>query len=108
MRFAALIFILGCQSSDVSREVGARCDTNAECNEKCLAPGGDWPGGFCTVLCDSDADCPDDTRCIEQDGGVCAFGCATDPNCAFLGSAYACKERDSHGGGVKVNVCRGD
>ncbi|MEO8550647.1 MAG: hypothetical protein ABI678_11760 [Kofleriaceae bacterium] len=108
MRLVAILLALGaCQSSDVSREVGARCDTNAECDQKCLAPDGDWPGGFCTVLCDSDAECPEDTRCIEQDGGVCAFGCATDVDCAFLGDGYTCKERDSHGGGAKVSVCRG-
>ena len=104
---ALLLAVAACQSSDVSRAVGARCDTNTECDEKCLAPSGEWPGGFCTVLCDTNADCPEGTLCIEQDGGVCAFSCAGDVNCAFLGDGYTCKERDSHGGGTKVMVCRG-
>lgn len=102
-----LISALGaCQSSDVSRQIGARCDTNADCDVKCLMPG-DWPGGFCTILCDSDANCPENTRCIDEQGGVCAFTCEGDPGCTFLGDGYACKMVDSHGGGTKVNACRG-
>lgn len=96
-----------CQSSDVSRDVGARCDADADCNVRCLTPGNDWPGGFCTVLCDTDNDCPENTRCIDEDGGVCAYSCDTDPDCQFLG-AYTCEPRDSQGGGAKVMVCRGD
>ncbi len=103
----ALALLASCQSSDVSRAVGARCDTNADCDTKCLVPDSTWPGGFCTLLCDSDVDCPQDTRCIDQDGGVCAFACTTDPECTFLGTGYTCQARDSHGGGAKVNVCRG-
>jgi hypothetical protein len=107
MRLAlALVLLASCQNADVSRAVGARCDTNADCDTKCLVPDGDWPGGFCTMLCDSDTNCPEGTRCIDQDGGVCAFACTTDPDCTFLG-AYTCQSRDSHGGGAKVDVCRG-
>ncbi|MEO6776502.1 MAG: hypothetical protein ABI467_26390 [Kofleriaceae bacterium] len=101
------ILVAACQSSDVSRQVGARCDTNADCDVKCLAPDGAWPGGFCTVLCDSDANCPADTRCIEDQGGICAFTCAGDPGCTFLGDGYTCQQVDSHGGGVKVSACHG-
>ena len=108
MRLVVLILaISACQSSDVSRQVGARCDTNADCDVKCLPPGGDFPGGFCTVLCDTDANCPDGTRCIDEQGGVCAFSCAADPSCTFLGDGYTCKMVDSHGGGAKVNACIG-
>jgi hypothetical protein len=108
VRLLLLICVVAaCQSSDVSRQVGARCDTNAECDVKCLAPDGNWPGGFCTVLCDSDANCPENTRCIDEQGGICAFTCDGDPACTFLGDGYTCKMVDSHGGGVKVNACRG-
>jgi hypothetical protein len=102
-----LVVLVACQNSDVSRSVGARCDTNADCDLECLGPSGDWPGGFCTILCDSDANCPEDAHCIEENGGVCAFACVTDTTCAFLGAGYQCKERDSHGGGTKVMTCRG-
>ena len=95
-----------CESSDVSRDVGARCDTNSECNVDCL--GSDqFPGGFCTVLCDSDADCPNDTRCIDYNGGVCVFGCGSDGDCTFLNGDYTCQEFDSQGAGAQVMVCLG-
>jgi len=103
-----LVGLAACQSSDVSREVGARCDRNSECDERCLLPSVDWPGGFCTISCDSDDDCPFDASCVQEDGGpVCAFHCLTDPGCNFLGQGYLCKERDRQGTTGKVSVCRG-
>lgn len=108
MRIALLVLALGaCQGSDVSRSIGARCDTNADCNERCLAPGGAWPGGFCTISCDADAACGDHALCIDEEGGVCAFSCATDADCAFLGG-YHCVAVDRRAGGNKVMVCRGN
>jgi hypothetical protein len=109
--FASALFLFAlaaCQSSDVSRSIGARCDLSAECDEKCLGPDGAWPGGFCTLICDTDEKCGADARCIqEQGGGVCAFTCGGDPDCAFLGTGYTCKAIDGHTGGLKVMVCRG-
>ncbi|HUS32955.1 MAG TPA: hypothetical protein VMZ53_30845 [Kofleriaceae bacterium] len=110
MRYAifALAVLAGCQSSDVSRGVGARCDQSSECDERCLLPSADWPGGFCTISCDSDADCPGDAACVDEDGSaICAFTCVTDPGCTFLGQGYVCKERDAHGVAGKASVCRG-
>jgi len=104
--FAALL--AACQSSDVSRELGARCDVQADCDDRCLTPSTDWPGGFCTVTCDDDADCPSDSACIDEgNGGICAFTCRDDRYCEFLGAGYTCKERDAHPDGMKVTVCRG-
>ena len=104
----ALVCLGACQSSDVSRQVGARCDHSSECDEQCLGPSADWPGGFCTIACDSDDDCPDDASCIqESSAAVCAFHCITDPGCQFLGAGYGCKERDRQGVAGKVMVCRG-
>lgn len=109
---AILLFLVGtasCSSSDVSRELGARCDFSSECDERCLEPSANWPGGFCTISCDSDSDCPDGSACIDESGtGVCAFRCAGDPSCGFLGDGYTCQERDGHAAGsAKVNACRG-
>jgi len=104
----ALVLGAGCNDSLVSRSVGARCDRTIECDDRCLAPSEEWPGGFCTIDCDSDNDCPEDTMCIKEgDGGVCAYFCRDDRDCIFLGG-YLCKERDAQPETAgKVNVCRG-
>jgi hypothetical protein len=109
MRLAwlALLALGACQNVDVSRTLGARCDLSAECDQKCLAPSTDWPGGFCTTVCDRDADCGDGATCIDEQGGLCAFACASDADCAFLG-AYHCVAVDGHNVGIKVMACRGD
>ncbi len=106
---ALALALAACQDTNVSRAVGARCDRSADCDDRCLTPSGDWPGGFCTLDCDRDDDCPSDTACVREDtGGVCAYTCATDPGCEFLGAGYACKERDAVvDGDPKVLVCRG-
>jgi len=107
---AAVVACLGalaaCDGSDVSRMVGARCDDSSECDDRCLLPGGDWPGGFCTVSCDADDDCPNDTVCADDEGGVCLFRCASDPECGFLGTGWRCQERNARPTGT-VMVCRG-
>jgi hypothetical protein len=103
-----VVLVAACQSSDVSRSIGARCDKSVECDDRCLEPSAEWPGGFCTLDCDVDEGCGDDGACIDESGGgVCAFTCSDDRQCAFLGTGYACSERDSHAGGTKVMVCRG-
>ena len=111
MRFAILactLLLAACQSSDVSRSLGARCDKSSECDERCLPPSGEWPGGFCTFTCDSDADCPEGSGCVDEQGaGICAFRCGAPGDCTFLGE-YVCVDRDRHGDtGNKAAVCRG-
>jgi len=101
----ALACAAGCQSSDVSRRLGASCTKNADCDSRCMAPSPDWPGGFCTIACDSDATCGDGAHCINEAGGVCAFACTTNADCTFLGAGYTCKMIDGIGG--KVSVCHG-
>jgi hypothetical protein len=105
--FALLLALAACQSSDVSRSLGARCDVNADCAQTCLGPSGDWPGGFCTIVCDQDSTCEAGARCISEDNGVCAFECVQDPDCKFLGDGYTCKQVDDRQAGAKVMVCRG-
>lgn len=104
----AIAALVGCQNSDVSRSIGARCNTSSECDGRCLPPSADWPDGFCTLVCDDNSACPEGTRCIDEAGGVCAFTCSDDPGCSFLGIAYVCKQRDSKGSGVKAMVCHGN
>ena len=101
----ALACAVGCQSSDVSRRLGASCTKNSDCDSRCMPPSNDWPGGFCTIACDSDAACGDNAHCINESGGVCAFACATNGDCTFLGTGYTCQMVDGIGG--KVSVCHG-
>jgi hypothetical protein len=97
-----------CQTSDVSRELGARCDDAAECDDRCLMAGSDYPGGFCTTACDGRDDCEAGATCAELDGGVCLFECAGNDGCLFLGTGWRCVAADLRGGSAsKVMVCRG-
>lgn len=105
---AAVALLAACQSSDVSREVGARCDKDTECDERCLVSSPGYPGGFCTIACDTRADCPGGSTCADREGGVCLFTCNGDRDCTFLGTGWRCDAADLRGAGIKVNVCRGN
>ena len=98
-----------CGDDGVSRAVGARCEAARDCDERCLAPDADYPGGFCTISCESSDDCPSDATCVDTEGGICLFSCVDDPGCTFLGPGWACRERDLRANpDTKVKVCRGD
>ena len=100
--------LVACQSSDVSRALGARCTQNTDCAQKCLGPSVDWPGGFCTTACDNDSDCGNGAHCIATDGGICAFACAgANSDCSFLDGNYVCVPVDPQSGALKVSVCLG-
>jgi hypothetical protein len=92
-------------SSDVSRELGARCDQLDECDDRCLG-GARFPGGFCSASCDADSDCPEGASCADIDGGVCLFACGDAGDCDFLGTDWECLAEDARGGG-EVMVCIG-
>jgi hypothetical protein len=97
-----------CQSSDVSRELGARCTTSEDCDDRCLPASASHPDGFCTVVCNAADECPGDAACVEDDGGSCLFHCADDDSCRFLGETWRCRERVVRGQPAsKVKVCRG-
>jgi hypothetical protein len=93
-------------SSDVSRELGARCDDLDECDDRCLR-GNRFPGGFCSASCDDDDDCPDDAACVDVDGGVCLINCSQAAECEFLGADWTCSAEPSGGGDDEVRVCIG-
>jgi hypothetical protein len=112
LALAALALALaagGCSvSAEVSRELGARCDSADECDDRCLAPGASFPGGFCSVSCEASADCPFGASCADAEGGVCLFGCAEDLECAFLGAGWRCFEVSLREDAArKVQVCLG-
>jgi hypothetical protein len=104
---AFLAIVAGCSaSSDVSRELGARCEEQDECDDRCLS-GQAYPGGFCSASCDRDSDCPAEAACVDVDGGVCLFDCGDAGECAFLGSGWQCWSESSHGAAGEVMVCIG-
>lgn len=103
----AVLCVAACQSSDVSRSIGARCRSASECDDRCLPPGNDYPGGFCTIACESRAECPSATTCADREGGVCLYECTTDESCTFLGTGWRCGSANLRGGGIQVMVCRG-
>ena len=94
-------------SSDVSRELGARCADLDECDDRCLE-GGRFPGGFCSTSCDNDGDCPDGATCAALQGGVCLFECSDASDCDFLGVRWECLSQAASGSaGGEVLVCIG-
>jgi hypothetical protein len=100
---AVAVAALGCNSSDVTRAVGARCASDRECDDVCLT-GGDYPDGFCSLRCADDGDCPDNARCVREQGGTCLLKCENDNDCEFLGQKWDCQGAQNASG----KVCRGD
>ena len=76
-------------SADVSRELGARCDSHDECDERCISS---YPGGFCSLSCDDDDDCPATSACVDVEAGVCLFTCELASDCEFLGPGWSCQQ----------------
>jgi hypothetical protein len=101
-----LIVVAACSGSEVSRELGARCDDSTECDDRCLLPGPAYPDGFCTRSCDDHTDCPRDAACVGDDGGVCLLVCRAAIDCEFLGVGWSCATRSGRPDG-EVMVCRG-
>src|SRR6187397_2026943 len=99
---ASVLWLASCVSSDVSRELGARCDDKPECDERCLMPSMDYPDGFCSLSCADDDDCPSNSRCVADDGGVCLFVCGDDIDCEFLGVDWGCSTRAANDGAGEV------
>jgi hypothetical protein len=111
MRFliAAVVACVGCGSSGVSREVGARCESANDCDDRCLPPSNDYPGGICTLDCQSSNECPDDTHCVDKESGVCLFTCNFTEDCSFLGADWTCAEQNlRQDQNQKVKVCIGN
>ncbi|MGN6105397.1 MAG: hypothetical protein ACTHU0_09860 [Kofleriaceae bacterium] len=109
LRLALLVMIASCSSdSDVSREVGARCDSKADCDDRCLAEADGYPGGFCTIGCELEEECPTRTSCIDREGGTCLWKCNLDSDCGFLGEGWVCREQPLRQfGGRPEAVCIG-
>ncbi|MBL4636563.1 MAG: hypothetical protein JKY56_22115 [Kofleriaceae bacterium] len=105
---AVLFLLFGCSSSAVSRELGAQCNDNSDCDDRCVS-GADYPDGLCTVSCGSDRECPGGARCIDKEGGICLFSCTDTADCEFLGQGWKCKSKDLRSDDqMEVMVCFGE
>lgn len=99
---------LGCGDDDYGPYgpytiVGAECRADIDCEPgaDCLRSG-DFPGGTCSLPCNTHLDCTPGTACIDTQGGVCLVACANDSYCR---PGYHCKnKRDRDGVGSSL-VC---
>lgn len=105
--FACILLVSACgrDEGDIDEFIGAPCSNDRECDSRCYIDGNDYPGGFCSIACSSDNDCPADTFCIDENGGVCLFACPAF-DCERLGPSWTCRNRDRASGG-SINVCFG-
>ena len=99
-----LLAIAACNNSPASPSLGDPCASDTDCAHRCVT-GPDFPGGFCTQTCTSDADCGPNGACVNRNNGICLFRCPQ-INCSFVGDNWRCDNRDAIGGG-QVNVCIG-
>ncbi|MBA3462523.1 MAG: hypothetical protein H0T46_21370 [Deltaproteobacteria bacterium] len=104
----AFIVLAGCgrDSGDIDSYIGNACARDSDCDERCYLNSGEFPGGFCSISCRSDSDCPSDTVCTDKEGGVCMFLCRA-VDCRDLGPGWQCMDKDNVNGG-KDNICIGD
>lgn len=102
------LFVAACgghDEGDIDNVIGSACTTDRNCDNRCYL-GGDFPGGFCSIPCASDNDCPSDTLCMQKEQGVCMFACPQF-DCSRLGAGWGCHDEDRLSGG-KANVCSGN
>lgn len=103
------LWAMGCGIDDVGatgRMVGGRCVASGDCVQRCLT-GSKFPGGYCTVGCGADRDCPGGSACVALDGGVCLATCSTSRQCVPFGSGYGCAAVASQWGSPGALACVG-
>lgn len=91
-------------AGDIDEVVGASCTSDRDCAHRCFQDS-DLPDGFCSLSCVTDNDCPIDTYCMSESGGMCMFACPPF-DCSRLGAGWFCRDRGRRNGG-SLNVCSG-
>jgi hypothetical protein len=100
----------GCGQDDVgpqSRMIGGRCTTDSDCVSRCLTDATTFPGGYCTVPCASNGDCPARSTCVAREGGICMATCQVTRDCSDYGAGYKCARQTSQGAGSDPLACIG-
>jgi hypothetical protein len=103
----AVLALASCRPADgISRELGAACQSHADCDERCL-PSPRWPAGFCSRDCMTTSQCAAGAACVRTvDGEVCLFSCFDDADCAFLddaaGLGWGCRQLQGPAGATQV------
>jgi hypothetical protein len=88
--------------------VGASCKTDADCPSSWCVHDRNYPGGMCSVHCQSDADCLMGTVCVQDAGGMCALPCTTTEACMNVANGnYVCSLTAAKGKSGTLYVCRG-
>ncbi len=99
-----LMVAVGCGNGvgNDGAEVGGACAVSSDCTtlSRCLT-GAQWPAGYCAWSCDSSADCPEGSVCVEAEGGVCVVDCA---ECRG-DDGYSCVSYPARGAGGTVMGC---
>lgn len=90
--------------------VGASCADDTECAAD-LACNLDFEGGYCGAReCTTDAMCPPDSVCVDEDGtGYCFRTCTTESDCSFCRGqelAAGCTDEVTFVEASGVRVCR--
>ena len=106
VRFLFIAFaLLAFSCSPTNQTVGGACSDDRDCKDRCLKS---WPGGFCTVDCRDDRDCPSDTVCSDRDGGVCLLLCDDNRWCrdTLDDNDYKCDDvRNRDDRDIRDDVC---
>ena len=84
--------------------VGGACDVHGDCLERCVR-GDAFPDGMCTLNCRDQHDCPLDSVCVENSGGICILLCLDHGDCRH---GYECDNvlsKDPSYDEAKPKVC---
>lgn len=97
--FALVVAISACSGNGNGGSVGKEGDvvggpcTADECagGSTCLV-NTMYPGGMCTLACETQDDCPSGTVCVQESGGTCLLACTSATDCR---EGYDCLEKST-------------